>query len=69
LPGLTCIGVDQAIHNAPEMKVVVEVLGDLVHFSLYTLLFWRDEVEAWVTGSDVVDDFGFHCVCLLSLVC
>ena len=52
--------VNEAIHDRPEDQVVFEFLGDPGHFQSDPLFFCGYEVKARVSGSDVVDDFGFH---------
>jgi hypothetical protein len=52
--------VDQAIHRAPEEQVVFEFLGDLFDFGFHPRFLGRYQIRPWVSGSDVVDDFGFH---------
>ena len=44
------------------------ILGDLVQFGFQSLFFWGHEVKPLVTGSDVIDDFGFMVFCVF-VVC
>ena len=60
--------VNEAFYRAPEGEVVFELPGDLFHFGFHALFLGRQDVEARVAGSDVVDDFVSHYVLVFLLL-